>query len=266
MTDKIQNTQILEGRSLAQDLIDSLNIEVGRLKYRSIHPHLAVLLVGDNPDNKLFVSLKKKKAQEIGIDFSCYIFDQKDTEEDIIQTIQILNEDEEVHGVMVQLPMPKKFNQSKILSKISQEKDVDNLNGSNFISPTVSAITQIIDNYKLPQDKILIIGRGILVGQPLVEYFKKKNIKYTLWEKGDYKPNQLTKFDLIISCSGQKNLISINLDLSNTYLIDGSGKDICFDEMYDCCAGLTPPIGGVGPLTIANLLKNTVEATKAQQK
>lgn len=254
------SVNILEGRSLANNLIDSLDRAVGQLKNTNIHPHLAVVVVGQNPDSKLFVSLKQKRAQEIGIDFSLYNFDISDTENNIIEHIKRLNNDDDIHGIIVQLPLPEKFNDKKILKTISPNKDVDALNSEIFQAPTASAIWQIIEHYKLPTDNILIIGKGRLVGEPMAKLLDKKAIHHTDWQEKNYDINKLNKYSLIIFCTGQKKLLKNSIYLENSYLIDGSGKDIDFDMLYDCVAGITPSIGGVGPLTIANLLYNTVLA------
>jgi len=265
MDNLINDTKILEGRSLAQEITDQLGIEVGKLKIKNIHPHLAVIMIGEDKNSQIFVNLKKKKSEEIGIDFSLYKIKNSDKEEDVIALIKHLNEDREINGIIVQLPIHKAFNTQKILQSIDPAKDVDALKDNKYPSPVVCAVRALIEKYKLPQEEVLIIGKGQLIGKPLIKDFDNNEIKYTVWEEKDFNESKISKFTLIICATGKKWLLNKPLDLDEQYIIDAGCGDVNFDELFDCVAGLTPPVGGVGPLTIAFLLKNVVEATKEQQ-
>ncbi len=261
-----EKVKILQGRSIAHDIVEDLDKKIALLKNKNIHPHLAVILIGDNEASQLYVKLKRKQAEEIGIDFSLYNFAEDIEEKKVIDLIKDLNTDPQINGIVVQLPLPKRLNTQNILDQISSKKDVDGLKCDKFTCPTILAIWQIIQFYDLPKDSILIIGRGKLVGEPLSKYLTKKKIKFSRWGKDQFDEIKLSQFSLIICGTGQKKLIAKHFPLEGSYLIDAGGKDVDFDAMYDCCAGLTPPIGGVGPLTIAYLLENTVKATKEQNR
>lgn len=261
-----KKTIILEGRSLATEILNNLDKEVGKLKNNNIHPNLAVIQIGDNEDNDLFIRLKKKQAESIGIDFSLYKTEESDSEADIIELIEFLNNDKNTNGIIIQLPIDKKYDSKTIISKIDKDKDVDALNSTKFISATALAVKRLIEKYNLPLNKVLIIGKGILVGQPLSKLFNKQGIEYTIWDKKSFKKEELRKFTTIICATGSKNIITKEDKVEKSFLIDASGKDLNFDNLYDHVEGITPLIGGVGPLTIAYLLKNTIKATIDQNK
>lgn len=257
------NTLLLEGRSLASIAIDDLDKQVAQLKNNGIHPHMAVILVGHDRASEIYVSLKQKQAQAIGIDFSLYRFEQSDSEEDLLHAIDILNSDNEVHGIMVQLPLPEKFDREKVIEAISIDKDIDGLRGTKYPVPTVQAIWHLIEHYDLPTSNILIVGKGRVVGAPLAAFFQKKKISFSQWQSSDFDAKALKEFDLIISATGKAEIISKGNGLDHSSLIDASGKDLDFDALYGKVSAITPPVGGVGPLTISYLLSNCLEAARA---
>lgn len=265
--------QLIDGQKIAEDIKKEIATEVRQTKKQ---PALAVVLVGSNEASWSYIRQKEKAAGEVGFLFCKYIFKEKDKEKDILKTIEWLNEDKEINGIMVQLPLPEKFNTEKILQKISPKKDVDSLTKkSSFKAPFIGSIIRCLKetNEDLKDKKILALVNSDLFGQKLQTCFKKEegwSLDYFLSNKSQ--KDKIKKADVLISAIGQPNSIKGSSIKKDTILIDSGISRQAGEIMGDIepiavskkAAWLAPVPGGVGPVTVALLLKNTFLAYQQQ--
>lgn len=254
--------EIFDGKSFSLKKIENLKKEVLKLKSIGIYPHLASIIVGDNPASKLYVGLKKIAGNKIGVEVSVYLLSKNTKKEKLLTLIKILNDDRNISGIMLQLPLPEKLNNSKfeILNTIDIKKDVDGLKSdSNFVHPTVKAVLQIIELAKIKLNKsfntIAIVGKEGMVGSFLIN--ELKNTKYKLIENSK-------EADILVSATGSPNIITGSMVKKDAIIIDvGSPKgDVDFDKVSPKVLFITPVPGGVGPVTITCLLENIIIACK----
>jgi len=241
---------------------------------------LSVIEIGDNYSNKIYLKQKEKMCKKLGIDFNCIRFDEDILESDIIKIIEKLNNDNNVDGIMVQLPIPKHFNKNKIINTIDYKKDIDGLtdinkikliNNEPYLIPcTTLGIVKLLDYYKISFEKknIVILGRSDLVGKPLFNILINKNNTVTLCNSfSDYR-FYTKNADIIISAVGKANFIKSSDIKNDVVLIDvGINKmdniltgDIDFEDVKTKTSFITPVPGGVGPITVSMLANNLYEA------
>jgi len=274
---------ILDGKKLSEKWGKKMKIET-----KSITPKMKVILVGKDYGSKIYVKRKKQFCEKIGIDCQIINFTETVQEKEILKKITELNEDENTHGFIVQLPLPAHINSSKIISKISPKKDIDgftpkNLGGSffdnreknDFLLPaTPLAVMSILDEYKIDTKgkNCVIIGHSLIVGRPLSSLLLARNATVTVC---NIFTQDITKFtkqaDIVISAVGKPKLIKANMLKNNLVAIDvgtsrdKNGKltgDFDFDQVQKIASHITPVPGGVGPMTIASLVNNLIKATK----
>lgn len=262
-----------DGKKIRDEILNDLANKVVEMERK---PTMAVFLIGDNPVCRQYVELKKKMAEKTGIQFCLYEFDEKDSEEEIMNAIDYLNKDSETDGIMIQIPLPPAFSREKLIKKISPEKDIDGLRfcaglDSKFKPPVVLAILEAIKRSGARIDektKIAQIGLGFLVGCPLqkclTEEFKSANLKIASKDKNDLK-EVIKDADIIISATGSPQLIKEDMIKEGVVLIDaGTAEEngnLIGDvdpEAYGKARYYTPVPGGIGPVTIAMLFKNVV--------
>jgi len=256
-------TIIFDGRNFAAEKLAKLDKEVAKLKNKGIYPRLASILVGQDFASKLYVSLKKKAAEKIGVEMDIYRFGENETCENIITLINSLNEDPLVHGIMVQLPLPNAVSNYKlqIINSIKSGKDVDGLRKDSFyVHPTAMAILQIIEVARLrlasarQAKTICVIGKGGMVGSALLE--KIKDTDYKLMENSK-------DADILVSTTGSPNLVKADMVKEGVVVIDvGFPKGDVDPSVYPKASFYTPVPGGVGPVTITCLLENLAEASR----
>jgi methylenetetrahydrofolate dehydrogenase (NADP+)/methenyltetrahydrofolate cyclohydrolase len=269
--------KLLKGKKIADAILKKVKEEI---KKNSLQPGLAVILVGDNRASHLYVSLKKKAAQKIGIKFQLFRFSSKIKEVAIIQKIQALNADKKINGMIVQLPLPKNLNTQKIINTIDPRKDVDGFSAKNIakLQPVFpQAIMEILSAsfLKVPlrkEAKAMVIANSKKFGEVMVNTLRKKKIsgEYILSNKLKERIEKVQKADILISAVGKPGLIIDKMIKRGVVIVDGGitkkGKkvlgDVDFDSVRNKAAFLTPVPGGVGPVTIACLLKNTFLAAK----
>lgn len=261
-------TTIFDGKNYALGKEKEIKSQVANLNKKGIKPKLATILVGDNPASRLYVSLKQKAGERVGIEVEVYKVNKIKTAIHILHLIKLLNDDPKIHGIMVQLPLPEKFkkDQAKIINQIAPHKDVDGMQeNSTYLPATVKAVMTVLKEAKLTGNnkKILVIGAKGEVGRRLVLALKTKWWKI---EEADIDTKNLTtlaqRVKCIISCTGQEGLIKANMVGENSVVIDvGAPKgDVDFNEVSKKARFITPVPGGVGPVTIVSLLENLVEA------
>jgi len=273
--------RVLSGKKIAQKIKKQVAKDINKLGQA---PGLAVLLVGNDPASRVYVGLKKKACREVGIKFFLHKFSSNVGTEKIINTIKSLNQDKRVHGILVQLPLPKRLPTSKIIRSMDPEKDPDyfhptNLkkiaNGKNLIfPPTLSGILVLLKKAKrrIAGKKVLIISNSQTFALPLVAALKQKKAKTTLIKANDkYLKNKTKKADIIVTAIGKKWFIDESMIKNKSILIDIGcsrvGKKVFGDinpNVAKKAAYLAPVPGGVGPLTVVCLLENVVKLVGGQ--
>lgn len=277
--------KIIDGLTVSQQIKESLKTEIDNLIKSGITPCLATILIGDDPPSIIYVNNKQKSANSIGIKTVDYRLDKGVSENELIQIIENLNSDTSVHGILLQLPLPRHLDQSRVINKINPTKDVDGLtfvnagllmnNQAKLIPCTPLGIMELLNYYDVDLDglKVLVINRSNLVGKPLVSLLLKKNATVTI---AHTRTKDLTHFsrnaDIIITAVGKRTSFILTADMikEGSIIIDvGTNRidgklcgDVDFDEVKKKAGYVTPVPGGVGPMTICMLLKNTVEASK----
>ncbi len=260
--------KIFNGRKVAEKILLDLKKRITKEKIR---PKLAVILVGDNKASKLYIKLKRKAGRRIGVNLLLYKFSERTNEEEIVRKIKDLNKDELINGIIVQLPLPKKFNQDRIVGTIDLLKDVDGFLKNSGSSPVLpSAIFTIIKSAvkSLKKKKILALTNSDIFGLTLKDFLAQKGIKikYFLRTSPAVKSN-LRSADVVISVCGVSGLIKGELVKKGVILIDaGFPADVDRESVKNKASFLTPTPGGVGPLTVALLLKNVYLAAKKHGK
>lgn len=270
---------LINGKIIAQKITRQTAKKTAALKKEGALPKLAVILVGQNKLSAAFVRRKADLAKKIGINFKAYRYPAKTGTAGLIKKINTLQKDKRLSGLVVQLPLPNNFNTKKILNSLDPQKDVDFLTETNLKKsalgqaklwpPTAGAILTILKELKinLKNKKITLVGTGFLVGQPLFNLLKQSGAKITACNRQtkDLKKECLGA-DIIISATGQKNIITGNMIKKGAIVIDAGssaedGKiygDVNFKEVSKKAKYITPTPGGVGPITVARLLWNTV--------
>ncbi len=258
---------IVDGVKISERICNNLRSEVRDLRNQGVIPTLAVVLVGEDRNSNIYVRNKQLQAKRLGIRFVLKKYKSNAIEEKILDCLGKLSQDSKIHGIIVQLPLPEKFNTDRVLSALDLQKDVDNLSGnSKFIPPTPKAILKIFDEYKVNfhNKKILLVGRGRLVGKPLANILSARGIGYEMIGRDTINLAEKTlSADIIISSTGKDDLIGGDMIKKGTIVIDAA-SDVRFGEVCQNAELITPPKGGIGPITIAYLLENTVKAAQIQ--
>jgi len=237
---------IIDGRKISEKILNRIEKEI---KEKKLKLKLVVILVGDDPQSKIYVKKKGEACKKIGVDFELYQFPKNINEEDLAKKIQELAEDKEITGIVVQLPLPKQIDTDKILNMVSQKKDIEGFISENE-SPIVSAVKYVLEEYgiSLENKKIALIGKGRLVGTPVGNWLKDNNLIFS---------DETEDADIIISGVGKRNLINKEMVKEGVIIID-IGGDVA-SEVESKAKLFTPIIGGVGPVTVACLLENLVK-------
>lgn len=280
--------KIIDGKLVSQKIKDTLKTEVTTLKVNKKRiPKLVVLLIGDNPASMTYVKNKEKACSYIGIE-SEIIKKKNSTTEELLEIISNLNEDKSVDGILVQLPLPKNIDENKVLNSISPEKDVDGFHPINiaklflgetgFLPCTPSGIIELLNSisYDLTGKEVVVIGRSNIVGKPMSLLCLQKNATVTIAHSKSKNLKEICKrADVLISAIGKANFITDEFVKENAVVIDvGINRnsedklcgDVDFTKVYDKVSAITPVPGGVGPMTIAMLMKNTLTSYKRREK
>ena len=282
------NMILIDGKKEAADLRSNLKDEVLELKNRfNKVPGLTVILIGELAPSKIYVKNKEKSANEVGLKSEVIRYPETISEKEVLSKIKDLNNDDTVSGILVQLPLPKHINKQKVIEAIEPSKDVDGfhpMNVGNLSSGYDSSIPctplgcyllikKIEPN--LNGKKAVVIGRSNLNGKPMTQLLLKENCTVTITHsKTNDLKSECLKGDIIVAAVGIPELVkgdwvkkgAIVIDVGINKTEKGIVGDVKFDEVSKVAGGLTPVPGGVGPMTIACLLKNTIECFKRSQK
>ncbi|MCI5632852.1 bifunctional methylenetetrahydrofolate dehydrogenase/methenyltetrahydrofolate cyclohydrolase FolD [Helicobacter sp.] len=280
--------QILDGKTLAQNIEIEIQKEVESLSQKGITPGLAVMLVGSNPASQSYVNMKAKACKRTGIYSITHEMPENIQQESLLQTIAMLNQNPNIDGILVQLPLPKHIDTTAVLEAIAPHKDVDGFHPFNmgrvfanlesFVPATPMGVLTLLKHYKIPlQGKnVVIVGASNIVGKPLGALFLNENATITLCHIYTQDLAKHTKeADILCVAVGKPNLITkdmvkegaIVVDIGISRLQDGRiVGDVDFENVAPLCEFITPVPGGVGPMTIASLLQNTLKAAKMRGK
>jgi methylenetetrahydrofolate dehydrogenase (NADP+)/methenyltetrahydrofolate cyclohydrolase len=276
--------QILDGKALSDKFKERLSVENKELKEKGLIPGLAVILVGEDPASKTYVNSKEKSCQAIGIYSKKITMDANVSEEKLLATITELNNDESIHGILVQLPLPKHINSAKVLETITPTKDVDGFHEYNvgklvtgnetFVPCTPLGVMKILQEYGINPEGLdaCVIGRSNIVGKPMMNLLLNAGATVTVCHSKTKNLKEKTlQADLLVVGIGRPNYVTAAMVKEGAIVIDvginrlESGKlvgDVDFESVAAKCSYITPVPGGVGPMTIAMLLQNTVTSAK----
>jgi len=281
----------IDGKLTAKNLRDQLAAEVTELKARyNIQPSLTVIIVGDDPASHVYVKNKVKQTQEIGMISNNIKLPSETTENHLLSLLKQLNNDDSVHGILVQLPLPKHIDESAIISAISPDKDVDGFHAMNSgrlfngeagaLVPCTPQGCVLLAKQHLGEDlsglHAVVIGRSNIVGKPVAMLLLQENCTVTIsHSKTKNLPAMCKQADILIAAVGIANFVKADWVKTGATVIDvginristqeGTTKlvgDVDYDAVFNKCGAITPVPGGVGPMTIACLLKNTLAAAK----
>lgn len=272
-------THIIDGKSIASRINTDVEAQVKQLKQAGIQPKLGVVLVGDDKSSHTYVKKKQQLAEAVGVDFALYYFPADTPQKKVLSAMKSAQKHDELTGMIVQLPLPEGFDQATILNAVQADKDVDGLSdisagqvlmGTNtIVPPTPGAILSIIDelNYDVAGKTITVVGMGALVGKPLSMLLVNRHASVITCDSLTPDIKQKTRMsDIVITGVGKANLITKNMIRRGTIVIDAGidfvGKnmvgDVDFEKVQKKAVAITPTPGGVGPITVAKLIENTV--------
>jgi len=244
----------------SQKILSNLAVQV-KQSNKSIN--LDIILIGTNPSSQKYVALKLQRAAEVGIGGQLHQLSIDTPESDILNLIDTLNKDSNVTGFFVQLPIPSNLHKNIILNSILLGKDADGLAKNSGVTPAVvRGIIQLLDEYKLnfAGFNVVIINDSELIGQPLKKIFENRHSIVSLCNRSTQNLNEVIKTaDLLISATGVKNIVTGDMVKNGVVAIDVANGDIDAASVSAKASYITPTVGGVGPMTVASLLQNTVD-------
>ena len=280
---------ILDGKKTSSQIKEEIKEELKGIKEKvGKVPGLAIVLVGENPASKIYVNSKIKGCAELGFESFAHYLPENVTEEELLNVIRELNEDEKVDGILVQLPLPKHIDEKKVVDTIAFSKDVDGfkpenmgllfLGDKNSIKPcTPSGIVELFKRYELEVEgkDVVIIGRSNIVGKPMAGLFINEGATVTICNsKTKNLADKLKEADIIVAAMGVAKFVKADMVKDGAIIIDvginrteeGLFGDVDFENVAPKCKWITPVPGGVGPMTVAMLFKNTLSAFKRNKK
>ncbi|GKD65844.1 bifunctional protein FolD 4, chloroplastic-like protein, partial [Tanacetum coccineum] len=287
------SAKVIDGKRVAKDIREEVAVEISRMKDEiGIIPGLAVILVGDRKDSATYVRNKKKACDSVGINSYEVRLAEDSTEEEVLKHISEFNDDPSVHGILVQLPLPSHMNEQNVLNAVCIEKDVDGFHPLNigrlamrgrdplFVPCTPKGCIELLHRYDIPikGKRAVVIGRSNIVGMPAALLLQREDATVSIVHSRTKNPEEITRqADIIISAVGQANMVrgswvkpgAVLIDVGINPVEDAESPrgyrlvgDICFEEASKVASAITPVPGGVGPMTIAMLLSNTLLSAK----
>ena len=277
---------LIQGKEVAKKIRETIKNQVAGLETK---PSLVVIIVGNNPASKVYVGMKEKAAQEVGINSITIRLDENISQQELENKIEELNQDKDVNAILVQLPLPKHINTDEIIEKILPENDVDGFHPVNMgklvtglkpdaVPCTPAGVMKLLEEYNIDIESknAVVIGRSNIVGKPVSMLLLDKNATVTICHSRTRNLKDITsQADILIAAVGRPELIKGDFVKEGAVVIDvgvnrtADGKlvgDVDFDEVEPKAGYITPVPGGVGPMTIAMLLSNTLNLYKNQVK
>lgn len=275
------SAKIIDGKAIAKEIRSELAKRVEELSARGKTPGLNVVLVGDNPASKVYVRSKERACKEIGINSTVHRLAEETTQAELLGLIEELNTNDQVHGILVQLPLPGHLDEEEVINAISPVKDVDGFHPLNvgklqigtggFVPCTPAGILELVKRTEVPISgkHVVVLGRSNIVGKPAAQLFLREHGTVTICHSRT--PDvaaECRRADILIAAVGQPKLVKRDWVKPGAVVIDvGINRvdgeivgDVDFEEVKEVAGAITPVPGGVGPMTIAMLLKATVEA------
>ncbi|OIQ67239.1 bifunctional protein FolD protein [mine drainage metagenome] len=284
MNPPTQTAHIIDGVALSRQLREQVTAEVQTLKARAITPGLAVILVGENPASQVYVRNKVKACQDCGLHSVLEKYDADLTEAALLERIEALNHDPAIHGILVQLPVPRHIDANKVIEAISPAKDVDGFHVASagalmtgmpgFWPCTPYGCMKMLESigFELKGKHAVVIGRSNIVGKPMALMLLQKNATVTICHSATQDLKSLTlQADLIVAAVGKRNVLTADMVKPGAVVLDvgmnrnDAGKlcgDVDFEAVRQVASHITPVPGGVGPMTITMLLVNTLQAAQ----
>ena len=280
--------KLIDGKVISAAIKAEVAEEVAKLKEQGITTGLAVIIVGEDPASKVYVANKEKACEATGMASFKYALPEDTTEEELLKLIKELNEDPKVNGILCQLPLPRHLNEELIINSIVPEKDVDAFHPHNvgkimignydFLPCTPAGIMEMLkyENIDLEGKECVVIGRSNIVGKPMSMLLLHKNGTVTVCHSRTKNLKEVCRrADILVAAVGRANFVTADMVKQGAVVIDvginrlDNGKlcgDVNFEEVEPIASYITPVPGGVGPMTIATLMKNTLTAAKKQNK
>lgn len=273
----------MDGKMVSAKVRGSILEEVNQLKEQGVRPGLAVIIVGEDPASKVYVRNKERACEECGFYSEKYALPEETTQEQLLELIEELNRNPMIDGILCQLPVPKHIDEQAIIDAISPEKDVDAFHPVNvgkimvgnfdFLPCTPAGVMQLLEEYDIdPKGKnCVVIGRSNIVGKPMAMLLLHKHGTVTICHSRTQNLKEVcAQADILVAAVGKADFVTADMVKEGAVVIDvgmnrKDGKlcgDVCFDAVNEKAAYLTPVPGGVGPMTITMLMKNTLKAAK----
>lgn len=275
---------IIDGKALAQEIRNDLKLEVQELKEKGINPKLAVIMLGEDKASAVYVRNKSKACNELGIEFEEFIKGNETTQKELIDLIDELNKREDIHGILLQSPIPKNLDIREAFNRIDSKKDVDGFNPINvgklaigedcFISCTPYGVIKMLEAYNIEIEgkRAVVIGRSNIVGKPVAQCLLNKNATVTICHSKTRNIAEVVReADIVIAALGKPKFVTEDMIKDGAVVIDvginrnSAGKlegDVDFENVSKKASYITPVPGGVGPMTIAMLMNNVVKAAR----
>lgn len=278
---------LIDGKKISTEIKDELKVTVEELKKQGVETCLAVIQVGDDPASSIYVRNKKRACAYVGIESLSYELPEETTEDELVKLVKELNANDNVHGILVQLPLPKHINADTIIRTISPDKDVDGFHPESvgrlcigepgFVSCTPAGIIQLLkrSGIEIEGKECVVVGRSNIVGKPMSILLLRENGTVTITHSRTKDLKEVTgRADILVVAIGKPKFITADYVKEGAVVIDvGMHRneenklcgDVDFDDIKDKVSAITPVPGGVGPMTIAMLMYNCVEAAKGQE-
>ena len=275
--------RIIDGKSIAKELRESLAPRVAALKEQGITPGLTVIVVGDDPASAIYVRNKERACVKLGMNSQVLRFPAETTQEEILNTVRLLNQDDSVHGILVQLPLPRHIDEQAVLRAIDPDKDVDGFHAMNagrlmngepgFVACTPKGVMRLLEvsGVELDGKNAVMVGRSNIVGKPMALLLLQKNCTVTIAHSHTKDLAAVTRSaDILVVAVGRAGFITGDMIKPGAAVMDVGinrvdGKvvgDVDFESAKEVASCITPVPGGVGAMTIAMLMENTVEAAE----
>ena len=277
---------IIDGKKVSAQVKEQVRIETEELVKKGIKPGLAVIIVGDDPASRVYVNNKKKACEKVGFLSKEFALPATTTQEELLSLVKELNEDKEINGILCQLPLPKGLDEKAVIEAISPLKDVDAFHASNvgkimigdydFLPCTPAGVMEMLHSYNIPVEgkECVVIGRSNIVGKPMAMLLLHENGTVTITHSRTKNLKEVTKRAyILVAAIGKPKFVTADMVKEGAVVIDvgmdrdEKGKlcgDVDFENVKEKCSAITPVPGGVGPMTIAVLMKNTLKACKIQ--
>ena len=279
---------IMDGKALSLKLKEQMKQRIAQLKQQGINPKLVVVLVGDNSASQVYVRNKHKSCGEVGIESEVITMPEQTTQQELLEVVERLNQDETVDGILVQLPLPKQIDEKTVLRSILPEKDVDGFHPVNvgllsigdecFAPATPSGIIAMFQEYgiDIAGKNCVVIGRSNIVGKPMAALLLKNHATVSICHsKSEDLASYTRRADVVIVATGRRHTLTAEMVKEGAVVVDvgmnrnEQGKlcgDVDYEEVKEKASFITPVPGGVGPMTITELLENTIQAAQRHHR